>query len=309
MSALVSGTNFLRTQNVRYHSGSRVFGMGYKTLSKRNVPFWSKLPSLRSLLISGGRFKAPSGADNKTGTKPLCGNVFDQNQVGSCTAESTCKASRITLQGKGLMPAGVEDFSQRIMYGQTRQIERAATQDPNLPEYALTDSGCEPADCITSINSLGIAPMEAPVGGYYNDVWSANVNQEIILKDEEKTWLEPGAHLVDVSPGNSSLVQEWQAAVNANLGSTLALFVDTQNFMAYDGSTPIQKIDLNDPQGGGHQITGPVGWYTSSSLGLVWIFLNSWGSWGQAGFGEITHNCLMTSIDASIVFDTTLEAA
>jgi len=308
VTAIIPGLNFLRTPNLRYaHPSGKVFGMGYRTLSTRNASKWAAMPVVGSLLQKMGA-RAPSGADNKTGTKPLFGSVFDQNQVGSCTAESTCKASRITLVGKGQMPSGVSDFSQRIMYGQTRQIERAATQDANLPEPMLQDSGCEPADCITSINELGVAPMEAPVGGYYNDVFAGNVNQEIVLSDEEKTWIEPGAHLVNLQ--SSSLVSEWQAAVNANLGSTLALFVDTQNFMAYNGSSPIQKIDLSDPQGGGHQITGPVGWYTSSSLGLIWIFGNSWSeTWGQAGFGEITHTCLMTAIDASIVFDTSLEAA
>lgn len=302
---MIPGENFLRTRQLRYVAGQKTFGMGYRPPSERNKNFWSSLPLFSHWLHAKG-LSSSAGVDNKTGTKPLFGNVFDQSSVGSCTSESSCKASRITLLGKGQLPSGLQDFSQRIMYGQTRQIEASASVAAGQPIPDITDSGCEPADCVMAMTNFGLAPMEAPVGGYYNDVFAGNVNQEITLADEDKTMILPGAHLIDVSPSNGSLVQEWQAGVNANLGMTLALFVDTQNFMAYDGSAPIQKIDLNDPQGGGHQITGPCGWYTSPSLGLVWIFGNSWGSWGASGFGEITHDCLMTVIDASIAMDVSL---
>jgi hypothetical protein len=306
VSSLFEATNFLRTRNVRHVTGQKSFGMGYRTLSERNRSFWESLPLFSHLLQKKG-LSSSAGGDNKTGTKPLFGDVFDQNAVGSCTAESSCKASRITLLGKGILPAGISDFSQRIMYGQTRQIEAAASVAAGQPIPDISDSGCEPADCVKAMTDFGLAPMEAPVGGYYNDVWSGNVNREIVLADEEKTLILPGAHLIDVSPSNTSLIQEWQAGVNANLGMTLALFVDTTNFMGYNGSAPIQKINLSDPQGGGHQITGPLAWYTSSSLGLVWTFGNSWSaSWGVQGFGEITHDCLMTAIDASIAMDVSL---
>lgn len=293
--------NFLRTSNVRHVTQHKAYGMGYRPKNERTSKI---VRPLLPELLKALNVSAPTG-DNRTGTKPLCGSVFDQNMVGSCTAESTCKAIRITQAGKGLLK--VEDFSQFVMYSQTRQIERAATADPTLPEPALTDSGCMPDDCITSISKLGIAPMRAPVGGYYNDVWTGNVNQEVVLADEEMTQVALGAYDIDISPGNTSRVSEWQAAANTNIGMTMALFVDTQNFMAYDGSAPVQKIDLNDPQGGGHQICGPCAWYTSSALGLVWVYLNSWSAqFGLTGFVEITDACLMTTIDSSIAYNVEL---
>jgi len=142
--------------------------------------------------------------------------------------------------------------------------------------------------------------------GLYCDVDSSNVNDEIVLGDIELTTLDPGAHEVDL--GASDLPAQWQAMIQAGIGGTLALFVDTQNFMAYDGNAPIQTIDTRDPQGGGHQICGPLYWYTSSSLGLVIGFGNSWGAWGINGLGEITYKCLMSAIDRSIAWATRLAA-
>lgn len=294
---------FLRTKHVVSPAG---FGLGYRSASPRNLRARGTWPKIEEFMAKFSSVSAT--ADNKTGTKPLCGKVLNQNQVGACTSESTVKADRITLIGKGIalpLPAGVEDFSQRILYAQTREIMRAATAIPNLPLQPITDSGAEPDDCITAESILGLAPMGSPVSGYYNDVDSSNVNDEATLSDEEKTTILTGSY--DVSLVSSNRSQIWQTAINQNRGITTALFVDTQNFMAYDGSAPVQKIDLNDPQGGGHQICGPCYWYTSSSLGLVWGWLNSWGeNWGLAGFVEMTDKCLMTAIDNSIIHDVTL---
>lgn len=314
MSLIISAENFLRTRNLRHHVGDgkggiRTFGMGYRPVSKRNEGLWNALPHFTSWLKAKGAMAASTN-DNKIGTTDKFGSTFDQNTVGSCTAESSAKAGRISLLTKyGSLPNGIQDFSQRIMYGQTRQIEAAASVGPNDPIPDITDSGCEPADCVTAMTNFGLAPMELPVGGYYNDVWAANVNQEIVLADEEQTRVMPGVHMIGLNDGNDP-VPEWQSMVNAGLGGTLALFVDTENFMAYDGSEPIQQIDLRDPKGGGHQVCGPCYWYTSTALGLVWGFGNSWSkSYGINGFGEITHKCLMSAIDASLAFDISLQAA
>jgi hypothetical protein len=305
VSLLISAENFLRTRNLRRHAGGKTFGMGYRPVSQRTAGAWNALPKFESWLHAKGAMTS-SGNDNKTGTMAKVGNIFDQNLVGSCTAESSCKAARISILTRyGALPEEIQDFSQRIMYGQTRQIEAAASVGPTDPVPDISDSGCEPADCITALSNFGLAPMEAPVGGYYSDVWAGNVNREIVLADEEKTLVLPGAHAIDLRDPTA----EWQAMIEAGLGGTLALFVDTQNFMAYDGSEPIQKIDLGDPQGGGHQVCGPVAWYTSSSLGLVWTFANSWAaSYGINGYGEITHTALMSALDAALVFDISLQS-
>ena len=70
------------------------------------------------------------------------------------------------------MPDGIDDFSPRITYGATRQIEAAAVTPEGHPLPAITDSGCEPDDCITSTSAVGVAPLGALVqgGAVYDDV-------------------------------------------------------------------------------------------------------------------------------------------
>ena len=290
---------FLRTTHVVSPAG---YGMGYRPPSRRNVAAFCGLPPLSRLLASLNSSK--SSNDDLTGLKPYYGKFFDQTQTGSCTAQSSCKASRITLVANGSMPPGVDDFSQRVFYGGTREIERAAATAVGSQLLALQDIGADPMDCITCAQTVGVAPMGPTVSGVYDDVDASNVNVETDLGDFERTSLEPGAHNVDITA--TDLIDQWRAQVAAKIGGTIALFVDTQNFMAYDGSAPIQKIDLGDPNGGGHQITGPVYHYTSSALGVVVGFGNSWGAWGMGGYGEITLTCLMQAIDNAIAWNTRL---
>ena len=292
---------FLGTSNVAFHK----FGMGYRAptplhLAKR-AGIWLPL----SMLLEA-RGATAAVVDNTTGTMPLCGQVFDQGSTGSCTWNSTPKALKISVEGQNVAVAslvGAQDFSQRVGYGAVRQLERGQAEAAGAALGPLTDSGAIPDDCITVVQSLGVAAMGAPLEGRYSDMSTSNVNVEINLADEEKTILATGAYDVDLA--SPDRVSEWQAAINAKIGLTMAFFVDTQNVMNWNPNAgPITTIDLRDPQGGGHQICGPVAWETSASLGVVWTFLNSWGvGWGENGFLKITDKCLMTSIDSSIAYD------
>jgi hypothetical protein len=297
---------FLRTTHVVSPAG---FGLGYRPDSARH-DFAKARPTLVDVIKARGLARA-STADNTTGTISLCGTTFNQSNTGSCTSQSSNKAFRITLAGNGqlaqILPAGIEDFSPKFFYAGTRAIERAAATPANVPLPALTDSGCEPSDCVTMAQQNGLAPLGTLIPGVYDDVDGTNVAEEMDLGQACKATFDPGAADVDIT--SSDLAAQWQTMVNANIGGAGALFVDTQNFMAYDGNAPVSKINLNDPQGGGHQICGPCYWYSTSSLGLIWGFLNSWGaSWGKNGFVEITHTCLMTAIDAALAFNASVAA-
>jgi hypothetical protein len=297
---------FLGTSNVAFHR----FGMGYRPpgpiqLARRKA-LWAPLADLLKRIGA----KTPVG-DNASGTMSLCGTPFDQGQTGSCTMNSTPKAVKVSLEGQGIavasLTSGQADFSQRVGYANVRQLERGAAATAGVSLSALTDSGAMPDDCITVVSTIGMAPMSAPLEGRYSDIATSNVNTEATLGDEEKTVLATGAYDVDLT--SSSRPSEWQAAINAKIGMTMAFFVDTA-LMTWDPSKgPITSINLNDPNGGGHQICGPVAWTTSASLGIIWTFLNSWGiGWGANGYLQITDKCLMTSIDSSIAYDIKVQA-
>jgi hypothetical protein len=291
---------FLGTSNLSFGR----FGMGYRPPTPlhlaRRVGVWGALPSL---LIAKG-VSAPA-TDNTTGTMPLVGKIIDQGPLGQCTWCSTPKAAKISIEGAGVTVAslvGTEDFSQRIGYADVREVERGAQDAAGVPLEPLTDSGAMPDDCITVVQQLGLAPMGPLQDGRYNDNSTALVNQEVTLSEVERTVLAVGAY--DVNLTATDRTDQWKAAINARIGMTMAFFVDTA-FMNWDPSRgPVQKIDLNDPNGGGHQVCGPVAWETSSSLGVVWTYLNSWSAaFGENGFFKITDRCLMMTIDSSIAYD------
>lgn len=284
--------------------------MGYRPPSARNAAI--RKPSALVLLKWRLAVAVPAANDLSS----LWGTVFDQGQSGSCTAQSTCKSLRLSLQaGAGMLPEMIGetgDFSPDDVYKTTRVIERSAMTPAGTGLPTLIDSGCEPDDCITAVAQCGVVPIAEKItsDGRYNDVEISKVNEEPNLNTLERAALSlyPGAYAVDLfsSDGGAQV----QALNTKGVGQTLALFVDTQNVMGWDPNKgPITKIDLRDPQGGGHQV-GISGYRTDPTLGLVIKFGNSWGDWGMDGFGEITWNCLMAgAADAIVAYDVALAVA
>jgi hypothetical protein len=188
----VDGRRLLRTPNVER--------MGYLHEGRLSGGAFLIRPEVSELLQRLGA--SASTADNMTGLKPFFGNFFDQGLFGSCTSQSTSKAIRASLVAKGIaLPAGCDDFSQRMIYTPTRQIERGAASGSGALS-PLGDSGCMPDDCITCVSDLGVVGM--PSGhmtsdGRYNDIDSSNINEEVSLEDEETTELAVGAYDVDIN--------------------------------------------------------------------------------------------------------------
>lgn len=214
------------------------------------------------------------------------------------------KTVRLSLQKSGgKLPSGLVDFSPLDMYATTRAIERAATGQAS----ALTDSGCEPDDCITAIGQWGVVPLQQLVSdGRYDDIDTTNVNNEpsTDLEQRAATMLLPGAYDVDITASDAST--QVQALNTAGVGQNMALFVDSalENWDFTKG--PITSIDLSDPNGGGHQV-GITYYRNDSKLGLVIGFGNSWGNWGISGFGEVTWACLKKgALDAIVAVDVSI---
>jgi hypothetical protein len=293
---------------IRWLGTQRVARLGYRPAMPRHL-FTEPRPRADELLR---RFAA---SPDPNGIEPLLGRPFDQGQSGSCTAGSTCKAYRASLQ-RGGAELPWEDFSPHFQYGATHDVERGEMfplgSTAALPD--LEDNGAMPDDCIIASELYGlkgIGPLAE--GGRYYDLWTpfdgdsrpANVNDEPDLEDAETAGKHVAAGAYDVDLTASDLDAQLAALPVRGIGSTLALFVDTQNFEGWDPNRgPITKIDLRDPQGGGHQICGPTRTYMSPTYGLIIRFLNSWGpGWGMNGYGEITFAGLRPALDAAIAYD------
>jgi hypothetical protein len=286
---------------MRWLNTTRVERLGYRPADARH----DFAPPRKMLVELLRALDKPTLAASK-GIEPLLGRPFDQGSTGSCTYESAAKALRVSVQRNGgVMPW--EDFSPKFGYGITRSLEREATRTPGSSLIAdLEDGGAVPDDVITATELYGvkgIGPL-AP-DGRYCDITPENVNDEADLEDSELAALHltTGAH--DINVVASDLEAQLVALPQRAIGGCLALFVDTQNFMGWDPNRgPIQKIDLRDPKGGGHQVCGPTSTYLSPTFGTIIRFLNSWGEgWGISGYGEITFAALRAALDAALAFD------
>lgn len=293
---------------------SITYGLGYKPRTVRNDVVAAARP--RAIHLIKRWFSTSTALATAHSLQANFGSIFNQGMSGSCTGASTCKAARLTLAGWNKMP--VVDFSPRIPYGTARQIERAAILDPGQVDLPpLTDSGCEPDDLITAVETSGMValnPVMTPDGRYY-DIWTAddlasaesdqapNVNDEVSLDDDEAGQMNVllGAHPVEFS-SESDLANQVAALNIAGVGQTMAWFVDSENVMGWNPNNgPISKIDLRDPQGGGHQTC--ITYFRGLGGKLVIGFGNSWGGWGIAGFGEIYLDALMPALNEIVAYD------
>jgi hypothetical protein len=286
-------------------------------LLSRNTAGLGYLPSPFSTRKQASELFKAMGVSNATpkmnSLQSLWGQNFMQGRSGACTAASTNKAMRLSLQRPGYVPLPFADFSPDFTYKATRGVARSLAFPVSPP--AFTDSGANPEDCIVSTTNWGGVAMGplSPDGRYF-DVWTAgdtsavppNVNHELdpLAIERGQMRLAPGGYDIDFT--GSSAAEEMTAANTAGMGQTAALFVDS-GVLNWDPNTgPITKIDTTDPKGGGHQV-GVTYFYTSTSLGLIIGFGNSWDlpgySWGISGFGEITLSCLQKAGDAVIVYD------
>jgi hypothetical protein len=221
--------------------------------------------------------------------------ILDQNNSGSCTGHGTAQAL-YTSYGAAARPLPFCP-SPRVLYATVRMLELQSSSE------LLTDSGAMPTDLITVVNKWGISPMKAPTpDGYNSDVWSGNVNNKVTLLDLETSGLalqvEP--HRVDETA--SDFATQLQLSIYADTAAGVGIFVDTMNFMSYDGSAPVWKINRSDPNGGDHWIAVTY-YYTDSTNRLIFGGPNSWGTgYGKAGHWEMTADCLQSVCSDCLLF-------
>jgi hypothetical protein len=247
--------------------------------------------------------------------------IFDQGQTGSCTGHGTAQAVYTSMNAAGSPLPFVP--SPRIIYGTARTLERASAS------IALTDSGAMPTDLLTVLRTYGIAPI-GPMSpdGRFSDIWSTddvwglatppppNVNVDMDLLDLESSGLRLLTGEYRVDEGASSFGPQLSASIAGMAAGGIGIFVDTA-FMNWNPSTgPIQRINLADPNGGGHWLSCDY-FYTDPQLGLILGGPNSWGqlNWPSGGppprspywvpgCYEMTATCLQSVCSDCLLFPT-----
>lgn len=213
--------------------------------------------------------------------------VLNQSDGGSCTGHGTAQGLFTSFAAAGqplpFMP------SPKSIYAIAR------TYEADAPDAALSDSGAMPADAMAAINMFGIRAMRGPSPqGFNSDVDSRNINEK-----EDLMELEEAGHKIVVGQhrileNSTSFAQQIAAALSKKVVVMIGGFVDSgvMNYVA--GQAPLDRVNLQDANGGGHwwNIVG----HRIANGHFIFICENSWGvEYGDAGHFEVTDNFVRQS--------------
>jgi hypothetical protein len=234
----------------------------------------------------------------------LEGSILDQNTTGSCTGHGTSQWMTVTYAkaGKALpfrpSPKGI--------YAVTREYDRKATAVAGQPLAPLTDSGGMPADLVYGIATRGIRALIAPSPlGFRSDIDASNVLQEEKLGELAADASEILGKAQKIDPAGPFFPDTVAAAVEQTGACGIGVFVDSafQAFNPTDG--PLQMVNLQDQNGGGHWIC--ITSFRTSGVEelrkwgipvgtLIFRGPNSWtDQWGDKGHFEVTAPWLQAS--------------
>jgi hypothetical protein len=214
------------------------------------------------------------------------GFPLDQNKTGSCGGHGTSAGIAISFEGAGIPLAFIP--SPKSIYSITRQSALSK------PGTALTDSGVMPADVMATSSTFGIRAMTAPSPqGFHSDVDPSNVNQTEDLLELEQAGqkIVVGEYRIDETA--SDFLDQVRLSLAAKVAVGLGIFVDTSFQEWTNGDPPLDSVNLNDPNGGGHWICC-VGYDTTQDF---FELLNSWGpSFGDAGHIRVSSAWMQAAV-------------
>jgi hypothetical protein len=249
--------------------------------------FFRRAPSPGSL---------PLRTSNRVWTyKPLLDQGSGAVGTGSCGGGGTANLLFIAANAAGTPLPWCP--SPADIYRCTREIERALMVPAGEPLPALTDSGVYPTDVFTALNTYGIRPMQGPSPlGLNYDIDSSNVNYEEGLLElrQDALHVVTGAYRINEKLPLASVVgQMKQALAFGSRGLPCPIgfggFVDTAVMEYQAGDSPLDKVNLDDPSGGGHWWT--IRDYDTDSAGnILFDCLSSWGDFGDDGGFWVTQN-------------------
>jgi len=232
------------------------------------------LPDTRDFLFSAPLIRFPQGLPPSVDLRSECPPVYDQGQLGSCTANGIAGAIQFD-QGK----QGVKDFtpSRLFIYYNERVIEGTVSQD----------SGAQVRDGIKSVATLG-APPETD--------WPYNV-QEVAVKPPANAYSDAKQDLVTSYARVAQNLTQMQGCLAGGYPFVFGFTV----YDSFESDTVAQTGVVPMPASGETSLGGhcvlAVGYDDTQRM---FIIRNSWGpDWGLKGYCLMPYEYLLQASLAS----------
>lgn len=244
-------------------------------ISRRSVSRYGwkpDLPDYRDMQYAAPR--APKGIPPKVDLRKLCPPVYDQDQLGSCTANAIGAAFQFNQ-----MKEGLKGFipSRLFIYYNERDMEGTVNQD----------SGAAIRDGIKSVNNLGVCPetMWPYDGSEYPP------NPHLTVKPSAKCYTEAKKH----TAVQYARVPRTESQMKGCLASGYPFVYGFTVYESFEGSEVAKTgvVPMPKPKEevvGGHAVLA-VGYDDTTRRFIV---RNSWNTtWGIKGYFTMPYGYLM----------------
>jgi C1A family cysteine protease len=232
------------------------------------------LPDARDFVYAAPLVGFPHGLPAAIDLRSKCPPVYDQGQLGSCTANGIAGAVEFDQRKQGsktFMP------SRLFIYYNERVLEGTVNQD----------SGAQIRDGIKSVAKLGVPPETD---------WPYNI-AKFTYKPPDKAFADAKHDIVSIYSKVNQDLGQMQGCLAEGFPFVLGFTVYTSFESAKVASTGIVPMPAPGEQVmGGHCVVA-VGYENSTR---TFIIRNSWGSgWGMGGYCKMPYEYLINPHYAS----------
>jgi C1A family cysteine protease len=236
-----------------------------------NIGFGWKKPKVsppshfKYMLYNDPPLELPSKVD----LREHCVEIFDQGQLGSCTANAICSAIEFDEKKQG---KDVVQKSRLFLYYNEREVEGTTAED----------SGASIHDGINSVNRVGIC--EEKYCPYKICNFKEKPSYDAYINAKEYKAIEYG--FVEKN------LESMKEILASGLPFVFGIEVYSSFMKAKSGNIPMPNKETENMIGG-HALLC-CGYDDEKQ---VFIFVNSWGkSWGESGFGTIPYAYLTSDL-------------
>lgn len=244
--------------------------MQQPNITRPNVRQYLSVEALRNRALKrAASLQQPKvGAASSNSYPPKCSlrgkvpEIYDQGQLGSCTANAFCAAYRLLCRDEMFRPSRLwVYFYERLM------------EDPEHKIEDLTDSGADVADGMKFVQQYGVCSENL----WEYDISKYNVHPPKVCKDD--------ALKHKIKEYRQITPDKIKHFINAGIPVLLAISVYQSFEDSVDGQVPMPDTE-NEQLLGGHELT-IVGYSDDTQTFEV---QNSWGpTWASGGFCYIPY--------------------